>query len=420
MSRNLETLGASVRQHVDTSLSQNQRVRLRAQLVHAAQRRPRPSYGKLGVLAAPLALAALVAVWFVLHNDALTFEIATPAGLGEQPGDLGAVYDVEGRDQRSLRFSDGSVVHLDQAGALRVVDAKQAGATVQLIDGRATAEVVPQADNSWRFLAGPYTVQVTGTAFELSWKPARSEIEVVMRHGSVRILGPRLGDGIELKDQERFRAIAPSSDQESESEMVQLGSANEVPGNPGTVNAPTESTKTASPKSKLAPRDRTTPLFTTPLSDLARRGQYQTVLTLAAERGLEQVLERGSLEEVAAVADSARYVGKAEVAKEALLALRSRFTNTARARSAAFLLGRMLDASNPAAALGWYETYLSETPAGPLASEALGRKMLVIHRQRGADAAAIIAREYLARFADGSHARHARELVAAADTEPSP
>jgi len=92
--------------------------------------------------------------------------------------------------------------------------------------------------------------------------------------------------------------------------------------------------------------------------------------------------------------------------------MRNRFSSSANARSAAFLLGRMADDSGSAsAALQWYDVYLSEAPSGSLAAEALGRKMLAVRRIRGRDAALGIAEEYLRRYPGGAHAKVARELV---------
>ena len=62
-------------------------------------------------------------------------------------------------------------------------------------------------------------------------------------------------------------------------------------------------------------------------------------------------------------------------ARDALQALRRRFPGDPRARTAAFLLGRIaLDLEHdPAGARAWFSTYLSEAPAGPLAGDARRR-----------------------------------------------
>jgi hypothetical protein len=67
------------------------------------------------------------------------------------------------------------------------------------------------------------------------------------------------------------------------------------------------------------------------------------------------------------------------------------------------------DESAPAA-LEWYERYLKEDPDGVHASQALGRKMLILHRQ-GDAAATSTAQDYLRRFPSGSHGPSARRIL---------
>jgi len=124
-------------------------------------------------------------------------------------------------------------------------------------------------------------------------------------------------------------------------------------------------------------------------------------------------MKQSSLADLAALADAGRYAKRTDVARRALAAERSRFPSSPEAHTAAFLLGRFSDDSSalPDAAVGWYDTYLSESPNGPLASEALGRKMMALKRMSQSDKASAAAEEYLRRFSRGPYAAHARELV---------
>jgi TolA-binding protein len=99
------------------------------------------------------------------------------------------------------------------------------------------------------------------------------------------------------------------------------------------------------------------------------------------------------------------------VARDALIALRRRFAGSTPAKQAAFLLGRLQEDESASAALEWYGRYLEEEPDGPHASQALGRKMLLLHRQHAPDAEAT-ARQYLQRFPNGSHAANAKRILA--------
>jgi len=142
-------------------------------------------------------------------------------------------------------------------------------------------------------------------------------------------------------------------------------------------------------------------------------GEYEVVLREADARGIDASIRKGSLADVAALADAARYGGRTPIAKRAMAAERSRFPGSSEARTAAFLLGRIAEDAdgNPRAAIGWYDRYLAEAPKGPLASEALGRKMLLVFRTSGADAAKPIAEQYLHRFPSGSYAAVARQYA---------
>jgi hypothetical protein len=146
--------------------------------------------------------------------------------------------------------------------------------------------------------------------------------------------------------------------------------------------------------------------------DRVARGDFAAVITEAEARGVDTVVGTGSLADIAALADAARYAGRADLARRALLAERSRFSGSPEARSAAFLLGRMAEQSSPATAVDWYDTYLTESPEGSLAAEALGRKMLAVRAASGAGASRPIAAEYLRRYPRGAVAQIAREIVA--------
>jgi hypothetical protein len=63
-------------------------------------------------------------------------------------------------------------------------------------------------------------------------------------------------------------------------------------------------------------------------------------------------------------------------------------------------------------AIAWYDDYLTRAPTGPLAGEALGRKMTLTDKLAGPAKARALAEEYLRRFPTGNYAGSARELLA--------
>ncbi|WP_437727713.1 tetratricopeptide repeat protein [Sorangium sp. So ce861] len=141
-------------------------------------------------------------------------------------------------------------------------------------------------------------------------------------------------------------------------------------------------------------------------------GDFRSVLAEAEQRGMGGVLEHGSLDDLVALADAARYARRGDVAQRALTATRKRFPGTSHGKAAAFLLGRMVDdGGSPGAAVAWYDAYLAESPGGPFAAEALGRKMVAVERTAGRAAARPVAELYLKRHPRGAHAPVARDLL---------
>jgi TolA-binding protein len=149
-----------------------------------------------------------------------------------------------------------------------------------------------------------------------------------------------------------------------------------------------------------------------PWSDLIARGDFPAVVQDAERRGLDVALDRDSALDLITLADAARYTRKYETARRALLALRTRFTGSDRAKDAAFFLGRLseVEPESHAAALTWYDTYLVEAGKGPYASEALGRKLILLAGM-DRELARKAARTYLQRFPDGNQAELARSIV---------
>jgi TolA-binding protein len=146
---------------------------------------------------------------------------------------------------------------------------------------------------------------------------------------------------------------------------------------------------------------------------LAARGDYRAIVSDAESRGIDVSIGTVSADELATLIDACRYVGRSDVASRALHAMRSRFAGSNRAASAAYVLGRMADdGGNSSAALSWYERYLTEAPGGPLAPEAMGRRMLMLRRLGQAQAARQAAEAYLQRFPKGPYAGVAKEMVA--------
>lgn len=385
-------------------------------------RRDRRRWQRPPMAWAGLAVAAAVAAaLFVVVARPPAHETAPITGRmeGGPPLTIGEISAGPTREA-ALLFSDGTRIGWQPAARGRVVELGVRGCRIALDDGEAHVQVKPRAGAEWSFQAGPFVVKVHGTAFWLSWRAATSRFELRMESGSVTVRGPVPGGEMRLARRESFaielggRAAAPTS-----------ASAPHPPG----AAAPVVSALAASPTG-VAPRAKSEAVHRQARARASEpagapgvdheswatqldQGGAHAIVAAAHRRGLDRVLERGSSQELAALAHAARYVGDHPLARRALLAQRRRFAGSVRAAEAAFLLGRLEDGAAEAAprAIVWYDRYLTEAPRGAYVAEALGRKMMGLERAGRRNDATAIAKDYLRRFPEGTYAHAADALL---------
>jgi hypothetical protein len=366
----------------------------------------RPSPWAKGWLAGGLGLAAAsalaTALWLAPRDSALTFEVA-----GGSVGNSGRVV---GRESTRIRFSDGSEAQLTRGSEARVRNVTEHGAEVLLERGTMRVSIAKKPEASWKVAAGPYDVRVTGTAFDVSWSEQTQAFDLRMQTGAVIVTGPLAQSGILLKAGQHLSSIAQGR------LTVEGGDATPSSSPPTTaVHSPSLEGQTAGVEAALpapgpalvnAPRAVVEPHAWT---KQVAQGHFNEVLAQAEQRGMSRTLESGSLEELSALADAARYAGRSAIAKRVLLAQRQRFPTSNAARDAAFFLGRLAEDTG-GGAVEWYERYVGESPRGAYASQAFGRKMMLRYKQQGAAAAQPIASDYLSRYPNGPYAAAARKI----------
>lgn len=358
---------------------------------------------------AALALVAALAV-LVTHTRALTYRVVN-----------GAVVEgsrIVGGPSTEVRFSDGSELALEPGTETRIAALDARGGQVSLDDGSAQVKIAKRPGAAWTLAAGPYSVRVTGTAFLLSWSKSKQAFEIAMKTGSVVVSGPLIGSGIALHAGQRLH-----SDVGTGRLVVDDGSAPAVAAALAPEPAPASSAE--APVASLSPAPVALPASSGPASEAATpahaaglewrkkaaQGEFGDVIAAAERRGLETTLATAPLDDLAALADSARYARRSSLAKRTLLAERARFPKSGAARDAAFFLGRIAEDEGGGAS-EWYDRYLTESPQGAYASQALGRKMMLVYQQRGAKAAQGIAAEYLGRYPSGAYAGTAKKIGA--------
>ena len=325
-----------------------------------------------------------------------------------------------------LRFSDESLIDLGPSTNVTVDALDARGAQIGLADGALDVHVRPRANASWRFVAGPFRVNVKGTEFHLAFSADRGRLTLQMKSGLVEVLAPPnrtiavgKNESLELfaepaqSEAPQVKApVAPPVVQDVQDdvqvEVTAPSGGRILPPNPRTAAEPARR-RMPVPASEPAP---------VVWSRLLAQGDFASVLTDAERRGIGATMAQASAADLSALADAARYTKRNDLARQVLLAMRSRFAGADHARDASFFLGRLAEAATDRfksaesveSALGWYETYLREAPRGLYASEALGREMALL-APGTPERARKVAGRYLARFPQGPQAELARSLL---------
>jgi hypothetical protein len=380
---------------------------------------------------------AAIVRWSLVGTVAVTSAVVA-VGLGRtgRPAATALTYRVEGgslvdggylreegRAGIKLFFAEGTefILMPGTRSRLRAVDAS--GARIAIENGTASFQVTPApaSDRRWQVDVGPFLVTVKGTVFTVSWDAATEKFELKLRHGRVTVSGPVSGGEIALQAGQRLVVDLPQG--ETTISEQKPGDWLDVPGGPAArVAEPPAERPAAATDKPAAPAAKTAATSPAGKLDGDRRwtlalaaGDLDRILGEAERTGVKATLDRASGDDLLALADAARYRRRMDLAREALLAERRRFPDSARSLDAAFRLGRVEEASDRglARAIEWYDEYLMRAPMGTYASEALGRKMTLMSKVGGPSRARPIAEEYLRRFPGGTYAGPARAFVRA-------
>jgi transmembrane sensor len=414
----LESLGRRVADALDEHAVERGRAveRARHRYLAIAVRRPARSRPALfGYAAAVAGLLVGIGVFAHVRSRPLLFT------AGEQPGVVETwVAAPDGRGV-PLRFSDGTLFQLEPSSRARVVAVDAHGASVALESGSLHADVVHSEQSAWRVIAGPLTVRVTGTRFDVRWSASAEEFSVAVTHGSVAISGAVVGGERAVRAGETLRVFVSqhrlelaNTTEPTASGRVKAGGSGPrpTPSVPETEAMPALSAGPAGPSGTPAPA----PALASHAPDwryFARKGSLREAFAAAQATGFDAACQSASPSELLQLGDGARLSGSPAAAKQALMRLRNDFAGDARRAAAAFALGKIaFDQTRAyAEAAEWFATSIREQPGGSLVREAAGR-LIEARRRAGDDAAARRAAEdYLARYPDGPHADLARSLV---------
>ncbi len=311
------------------------------------------------VLAAAAAMACGVALAWWRTPSAMSFTTAT----GE--GQAGAWLATSRASELPIDFSEGTQLVMAPGSRGRVEDLGRAGASFLLERGAVRARVVHRSSTSWRFLAGPFEVHVTGTALGVDWDPARERFAVHVDEGSVTVHGPNVALQV-VRAGEQCVVDLPSRT----TRLSPIG-----PDAPADADAPVDagSDGLAAAVAMSAAPPAAARLAAPPVVSwikLDEKGDYDASYAAALSAGLASVLRASTSDELLRLAQVARLSGHRDTERQALVTCRRRFAGSERAAVAAYELGR---SSSPSEASSWFDTYLGEQPNGSLAREASGR-----------------------------------------------
>ncbi len=355
--------------------------------VHLARRRSRKI--KIAALAASALLSAALVLLLLPHGAPLEFAVGPLRTAGVEKRWIATQ-----KEPLPLYFSDGTEVEVKPSSRVRVTELTREGATLNLEAGKLSVHVVHQRGARWTVAAGPYTVRVVGTEFEVSWDGEREVFDLNVRQGAVKVEGPVLLGDRTVSAAERL-TLAPNSG-------LRLSSSTAPPPAVTPSTAPAIADLPAPTAASAEPS----------WQALAKRGEHQKALEVVRRRGFDRLAPELGAEDLLSLADVARYGGEEARANKLLLSVRQRFPSSASAGVAAYTLGVTADRKGDlGGAARWFSTYLAEQPGGPLAREALGRLMEAESRLGQTAQAQTSAKKYLERYPQGPHRDVAKRLL---------
>jgi ferric-dicitrate binding protein FerR (iron transport regulator) len=233
-----------------------------------------------------------------------------------------------------LRFSDGSEIALGERSRARVRSIDEHGARVSLERGEVHVYVVHGPGTRWTFDAGPFVVAVTGTAFGLSWREDTQRLDVRLENGTVSVSGPvsdtpmtlRAGQWLTAQGGDvRIRRLDAADDVEADAASIAPRSADVATApseTPPAWQSAAAGANVTPPGSASRRSPSGSPRQHNWAGDLARGRPFKAIVADAVALGVDDVFAQSSGVELGALADSARYTLRQDIARGALLAQR--------------------------------------------------------------------------------------------------
>jgi hypothetical protein len=400
----LQGLGARLREdlarHEDVDRASEARTRRQLLVRIAAKQTPRRRWSYVGASSLFAVAAAGLLFWAApsAQQEPLRFWVEERSGNVDE-------WVTARETEQSLRFSDGSSIVAEPHTTTRVMQISPDGAQLTLERGHVDAHVVHRARSRWQVSAGPFVVHVTGTRFQVDWDPQAEKLAVSVSEGRVQVTGG---------GQPMHELTAGSTLQLSAFAGTELKSAFEAKAAPPALepNPDSAAPESARDEDELL-RPRKIAEHKPDFRELSTAGHYREALAAVEQLGFGSQCQSLGARDLLTLGSTARLAGRADLAREAYLTARRRFPSSSEAGISAFSLGRLAsDAGHASDAIGWFKRYLIEQPSGPLAREAAGRLIELLHQSGNLVQAREAAESYLKRYPTGPHAALAESMLA--------
>ncbi len=350
------------------------------------------------------ALAGMALLFWLRNPDPTRLEAFVADGSRVA---IGTTLQAPANTSLPLNFSEGSFVQLQAQASVQLLELQTRSVDMRLNSGASRMRITPAQGIAWRFHAGPFVVNVTGTAFDLHWRPEQQQFEIALSEGSVVVDGPLIEGSRRVSRGESLRVdllAGISTFQDHAVRTAPKPEAPEIQRREPLLHSVRKST--AVPHE--APAEGAVPTW----NSLAEAGQFRAALSAAEAQGMKSLCNTLGAPALLQLADTARAAEQESTAASVYTCLRRRFARSEQAALAAYMLGRIASEihHNPPRAAKWFQTYLKEQPAGPLAETALGRFMEAQQQQGQFQSARQSAQRYLQRHPNGPHAAMARSL----------
>ena len=350
-----------------------------------------------------LQVALALAAGFALVSGGVAYKFgkssAPTAALSVPAGDWVATTKGVAEERK---FDDGSSLRLEGESSARVQFVLEKGGLVHLARGAVKLKVHHRDGSTWRVAAGPYEVEAIGTEFTVDWVASRDKpLRVSVTEGTVAVRGPAFRGTRFVSAHQMVEVTSPEG--ATSPEPVAVPAPVPVSVDSLSPEVAADVPEETSPSSPHAAREREVSW-----RELEKSGKFAEAVKTAERRGLSNVYQTGSADDLLALARAGRFAGRMPVERDALMACRARFAGSPQAAMSAFLLGR---SANGAQAAQWFSTYLKEQPGGALAREALGRLIEAYQAAGDRVSSRAAAERYLKSYPDGPHATLARDAL---------